>query len=83
MWANARGDRLSELGLGVARLAGDSPDNAMGKHGVSTRATVKTRVGGANPCVCSCNINGSNGYVGDAREHAWASGDTGLDEPDT
>ena len=67
----------------MAWLAGDSLDDATGKRGVSTRATVKTRAGGANPCVCSCNINGSSGCAGGARERAWVSGDTALDEPST
>jgi len=45
--------------------------------------TVVAKLGGAGPRACSQNVNGNNDCVGGAREPAWASGDTGSDEPNT
>ena len=70
---------LLELGLRMAWLAGDSPDDATGRRGVFTHATVKTRAGEANPCVRSRNVNESSGCAGGAHERAQASGDTNSD----
>ena len=83
MWANARGNWLSELGLGVARLAGDPPDGAMGKYGMSMRTTMKTRADREKPCACSCNVNRSSSCAGVVHERTWAGDDIGLDEQNT